>query len=102
MGDGLLGLHFPAEHIIDGDAVLDIQPQAEAEAALGVQIHPQHPGPPAGQQRKQRRGGGGLAHPSLLVCDGNDGCGHMGPFLSLLRGVPLNEIEKMRKNRGTS
>ena len=38
----------PLEHVVDGAARADVQPQVEAQVSLGVQVDAQHPRAPLG------------------------------------------------------
>ena len=58
--------------VINGGAVVDVQAQAEAQTALGVQIHAQHPAALLLEPGQQGAGGRGLTDAAFLVGDRNN------------------------------
>ena len=70
--DGRLNGAGALENVENGASRADIQPQVKAQVALGVQIHAQDFGAPLVKPADQGGGGGRLADPAFLVCNGDD------------------------------
>ena len=65
---------------VGGGGVL-VHPHARGGVGLGIEVAQQGALPNGPQGRGDVDGGGGLAHPALLVDDGNDACCHRVPPL---------------------
>jgi hypothetical protein len=63
------------QHLVNGGVELAlVHPGAHRGVALGIKVHQQRALAVGGQRGGEIDGGGGLAHPALLVGDGENMC----------------------------
>ena len=67
---------FSHQHVVHGRHVMYDGAERVCAVALGIEIHQKGVVPFPFQARSQRRGGGGLTHTALLVCNRNN-LGHV-------------------------
>ena len=75
--DGVADVHLAVhQHVVDGQVQLvRVGAEAGGQRALRVEVHQQHAAAVFGERGGKVDGGGGLAHPALLVDHGDDARG---------------------------
>ncbi len=98
--DGLSDRLLPQQDAVDGPVPVLPHSEAAGGVRLRVEVDDEHAGPSGGQGGAQADRGGGLAHPALLVADGDGG--HRGTRRTVCRGTsePLGRPRNRRS--GTS